>query len=80
MANTSSASRTAAYLFLFFFFGALIAYGGYKLYNKYGPSKVVVGEIPFGLKVKEVSDRYVEEHDRAVQAIHEKIERQKKDN
>ena len=49
MANTSSASRTAAYLFLFCFFGALVAYGGYKLYNKYGPSKTVVGEIPFGL-------------------------------
>ena len=30
--------------------------------------------------MKEVSDAYVEEHDRAVQAIHEKIERQKKDN
>ena len=30
--------------------------------------------------MKEVSERYVEEHDRAVQAIHEKIERQKKEN
>ena len=49
MANTSSASRTAAYLFLVVFFGALLAYGGYKLYNKYGPSKTVVGEVPFGL-------------------------------
>ena len=49
MANTSSASRAAAYLFLVVFFGALLAYGGYKLYNKYGPSKTVVGEVPFGL-------------------------------
>ena len=49
MANSSSASRAAAYLFLVVFFGALAAYGGYKLYNKYGPSKTVVGEVPFGL-------------------------------
>jgi len=49
MANSSSASRAAAYLFLVVFFGALLAYGGYKLYNKYGPSKVVVDEVPFGL-------------------------------
>jgi len=50
MANSSSASRTAAYLFLVVFFGALLAYGGYKLYNKYGPSKTVVDEVPFGLE------------------------------
>ena len=50
MSNPSSAPRTAAYLFLIFFFGALLAYGGFKLYNKYGPSKTVVGEIPFGLE------------------------------
>ena len=50
MSNSSSASRTAAYLFLVLFFGALLAYGGYKLYNKYGPSKTVVGEVPFGLE------------------------------
>lgn len=49
MSNPSSAPRTAAYLFLIFFFGALLAYGGFKLYSKYGPSKTVVGEIPFGL-------------------------------
>ena len=49
MANSTSASRTAAYLFLIFFFGALLAYGGYKLYNIYGPSNTVVGEVPFGL-------------------------------
>ncbi|MBR3074056.1 tetratricopeptide repeat protein [Fibrobacter sp.] len=49
MANSSSASRAAAYLFLIVFFGALAAYGGYKLYNKYGPSKTVVEEVPFGL-------------------------------
>lgn len=49
MSNPSSAPRTAAYLFLIFFFGALLAYGGFKLYKKYGPSKTVVGEIPFGL-------------------------------
>ena len=49
MANSSSASRAAAYLFLVVFFGALAAYGGYKLYNKYGPSKTVVEEVPFGL-------------------------------
>ena len=50
MANSSSAPRAAAYLFLIVFFGALLAYGGYKLYNKYGPSKTVVGEVPFGLE------------------------------
>jgi tetratricopeptide (TPR) repeat protein len=50
MANSSSAPRTAAYLFLIIFFGALLAYGGYKLYNKYGPSKTVVDEVPFGLE------------------------------
>ena len=50
MSNPSSAPRTAAYLFLIFFFGALLAYGGFKLYSKYGPSKTVVGEIPFGLE------------------------------
>ncbi|MBQ2561730.1 MAG: tetratricopeptide repeat protein [Fibrobacter sp.] len=50
MANTSSASRAAAYLFLVVFFGALVAYGGYKLYNKYGPSKTVVDDVPFGLE------------------------------
>lgn len=49
MANSSSASRAAAYLFLVIFFGALAVYGGYKLYNKYGPSKIVVEEVPFGL-------------------------------
>ena len=50
MVNSSSASRAAAYLFLVVFFGALLAYGGYKLYNKYGPSKTVVDEVPFGLE------------------------------
>ena len=50
MANSTSASRAAAYLFLVVFFGALLAYGGYKLYNKYGPSKTVVDEVPFGLE------------------------------
>ncbi len=50
MSNPSTAPRTAAYLFLIFFFGALLAYGGFKLYSKYGPSKTVVGEIPFGLE------------------------------
>ena len=50
MSNSSSASRTAAYLFLVLFFGALLAYGGFKLYNIYGPSKTVVGEVPFGLE------------------------------
>ena len=49
MSNSSSASRAAAYLFLVVFFGALLAYGGYKIYNKYGPSKTVVDEVPFGL-------------------------------
>lgn len=49
MASSSSASRKAAYLFLVLCCGALLAYGGLKLYDRYGPSKIVVEGIPYGL-------------------------------
>ena len=49
MANSSSSARKAAYLFLTLCCGALLALAGFRIYDVYGPSKIVVGGIPFGL-------------------------------
>lgn len=49
MASSSSASQKAAYLFLVLCCGALLTYGGFKVYNYYGTSKVTVEGIPYGL-------------------------------
>ena len=51
MSNTSSAARKAAYLFLVLCCGALLTFAGFRLYDYYGPSKIVVGGIPYGLPV-----------------------------
>ena len=49
MPNSSSTARKAAYLFLTLCCGALLALGGFRVYDIYGPSKIVVGGIPYGL-------------------------------
>lgn len=49
MANSSLAARKAAYLFLVLCCGALLTFAGFKVYDYYGPSKIVVGGIPYGL-------------------------------
>lgn len=49
MANSSSAAQKAAYLFLAFCCVALLAFGGFRAYQVYGPSKITVGGIPYGL-------------------------------
>lgn len=49
MANSSSAARKAAYLFLALCCGGLLAFGGFRAYEMYGPSKITVGGIPYGL-------------------------------
>ena len=49
MANSSSAARRAAYLFLTLCCGALLTFAGFRIYDVYGPSKISVGGIPYGL-------------------------------
>lgn len=49
MANSSSAARKAAYLFLTLCCGVLLAFVGWRAYSVYGPSKISVGGIPYGL-------------------------------
>jgi tetratricopeptide (TPR) repeat protein len=49
MANSSSAARKAAYLFLTLCCGALLTFAGFRVYDVYGPSKIVVGGNPYGL-------------------------------
>lgn len=49
MTNSSSAARRAAYLFLTLCCGALLAFAGFRVYDLYGPSKISVGGIPYGL-------------------------------
>ncbi len=49
MAYSSSAARRAAYLFLTLCCGVLLAFVGFRVYDIYGPSKISVGGIPYGL-------------------------------
>ena len=49
MANKTSGAQKAAYLFLVMCCGAVLAFGGWRLYLDYGPSKVTVGGVPYGL-------------------------------
>lgn len=49
MANSSNAARKAAYLFLTLCCGALLAFIGFRVYEIYGPSKVSLPVIPFGM-------------------------------
>ncbi len=49
MATSTTAARKAAYLFLSLCCGALLAFVGWRAYEIYGPSKISVGGIPYGL-------------------------------
>ncbi|PWJ66214.1 MULTISPECIES: tetratricopeptide repeat protein [unclassified Fibrobacter] len=49
MANSTSAAQKAAYLFLALCCVTLLAFGGFRAYQIYGPSKVSVGGVPYGL-------------------------------
>ncbi len=49
MATSTAVARKAAYLFLTLCVGALLAFGGFRLYEEFGPSKIFVESVPFGL-------------------------------
>jgi len=49
MSQSSATARKAAYWFLAVCCGALIAIGGFRLYEEFGPSKISVEAVPFGL-------------------------------
>ena len=49
MATSTVVARKAAYLFLTLCVGALIAFGAFRLYEEFGPAKISVEAIPFGL-------------------------------
>lgn len=49
MANSPSSARKAAYLFLTLCCGALLSIAGFRLYDMYGPNKIVLGGVPYGL-------------------------------
>ena len=49
MSRSTSAARKAAYWFLAVCCGALLAFGGFRLYEEFGPSKVSVDSVPFGI-------------------------------
>lgn len=49
MAKNTSGAQKAAYLFLALCCGALLALAGWRLYDIYGPSKIVVSGVPYGL-------------------------------
>ncbi len=49
MAKNSSGAQKAAYLFLALCCGALLAFAGWRLYDIYGPSKITVSGVPYGL-------------------------------
>lgn len=49
MAPSATKARKAAYLFLALCLGALLAFGGFRLYEIFGPSKISVAGIPYGL-------------------------------
>lgn len=52
-----ASARKAAYLFLVLCVGAAISFGCYYFYNVYGPSKISVEGIPFGLPAGSSIDR-----------------------
>ncbi|MCF0222177.1 MAG: tetratricopeptide repeat protein, partial [Fibrobacter sp.] len=49
MAKKTSIAQKSAYLFLALCCGVVLAYGGWRLYLVYGPSKITVGGVPYGL-------------------------------
>lgn len=49
MATSAATARKAAYLFLALCVGALLAFGGFRLYEEFGPRKISVEGIPYGL-------------------------------
>ena len=49
MATSTAVARKAAYLFLTLCVGALLAFGAFRLYEEFGPSKISVEAVPFGL-------------------------------
>ncbi|MBR4784261.1 MAG: hypothetical protein IK012_03290 [Fibrobacter sp.] len=49
MSQSSATARKAAYWFLAVCCGALLAMGGFKAYEEFGPSKVSIEAVPFGL-------------------------------
>ena len=49
MSQSSATARKAAYWFLAVCCGALLALGGFRVYEEFGPSKVSVEAVPFGL-------------------------------
>ncbi|MCQ2125511.1 MAG: tetratricopeptide repeat protein [Fibrobacter sp.] len=49
MAKKTSGAQKAAYLFLALCCGALLAFAGWRAYDIYGPSKITVGGVPYGL-------------------------------
>ncbi|WP_290743216.1 tetratricopeptide repeat protein [Fibrobacter sp. UBA4309] len=49
MMSSTVFARKAAYLFLILCVGMLISFGAFRLYEDYGPSKVSVEAVPFGL-------------------------------
>ena len=51
MASSSSLARKAAYLFLALCCGVLVSFVSWRAYEVYGPSKISVGGIPYGLPV-----------------------------
>ncbi|MBO6135949.1 MAG: tetratricopeptide repeat protein [Fibrobacter sp.] len=49
MSRSSASARKAAYWFLAVCCGALLALGGFRLYDEFGPTRVSVEAVPFGL-------------------------------
>lgn len=49
MSNSNNAARKAAYLFLTLCCGALLAFAGFRVYEIYGPSKISLPVIPYGM-------------------------------
>lgn len=49
MSQSSAKARKAAYWFLAVCCGAVLCFGGFRLYEEFGPSKISVESVPFGL-------------------------------
>lgn len=49
MSHSSATARKAAYWFLAVCCGALLALGGFRAYEEFGPSKISLEAVPFGL-------------------------------